>query len=179
MSYRTDRVDAGVFRLKEPIPELEECFLALRDVAVRDWRAPKGGYLLFGYPASKARLDVPRRHFTASAFRYHGANVVRSRYAAADLHPETHIALDFDIRRCGSKYGIGQAPSPVGVSGGGIWWTPVLADKRSVGEAKLVAILTDYQRSRRLLVGTRLNYRLELIRAAWPELDLHLPARFD
>jgi hypothetical protein len=153
----------------------EDSFLTLSDVDVRDHLAPKGSYLLFGYPASKSRVNVATRHLTAEPFRFVGYAVPPRRYFNAGVTHLTHLALDFNIRKSASKFGIGRAPKPLGVSGGGIWSVPALADPRLVGEAKLVAIFTEFQRVHRLLIGSRLHYHFEIMRARWPDIASLLP----
>ena len=171
----SDRIDAAVLRLDDTERALDDSFLTLRDVDARDHFDTKPRYLLFGYPAKKSRLKPETRSLTSEPFRYVGYNASPQRYLGARIAPFTHVALIFDIRRTGSKYGIVEAPTPIGVSGGGIFSAPALIDECAVGEAKLVAVFTDFQRQRRLLVGTRINYHFEIMRATWPDVASLLP----
>lgn len=172
---RTDRIDAGVLRFANEIPELEGSFLALRDVNARDGLMPKGNYMLFGHPASKTRSDRATMRVRSGYFQYAGPNVSPARYSLSDVSPLTHVAIHFDIHRTTYQSGVATAPSPLGASGSGMFWLPFLDDPTRVDDPKLVGIFTDFQRQRQLLLGSRINYHFELIRVGWPEFGSLLP----
>jgi hypothetical protein len=175
-STEEDLLDFGVLRLNSGVAErLDESFLTIADVDVRDWRHPCAQYLLFGYPASKVGLDYANRRIKGKPFRFVGPLVSEARHETYGVSRNTHVALDFDIEHTSTDTGTTKAPSPRGVSGAGMWSLPQLSDRYAIREGKLAAIFIAHPRKLQLLVGTRVFYHIELIRQRWPDVSSGLP----
>lgn len=172
-----DLLDIGVIRLEEAVgTEVDGSFLTLADVAIREWMSPQKHYLLYGYAATKTRLDTAERVVLRAPFRFVGSRAGLASHEAYGITPHSHVALDFDIQRTASDKGIGTAPSPKGVSGGGMWSLPDLGTPGIEHRAKLAAIFIAHPSRHRLLVGTRVCFHTELIREKWPEMAGCIPS---
>jgi len=173
-----DRIDIGVLPLQpEVMDELLAHFIFL-DVAQldpSDVPSTQTLYTFVGYPSSQH--EGPRGGVLT---------IEPVRYTSGPLHPEmypkgfqleTHTSIDFDAKRMVARTERVQTPpDPHGISGGGVFrigtWDEIVA---GANVERLVAIAIEVRKQERCLLGTRIAFPLEMIRAQFSHLTPKIP----
>ena len=129
-----------------------------------------------GYPISRAKIHLSKRSAEFKPLALTAVPAERSDYELLKLSDQSHVVLEFDQKKTSLAADSNAiAPSPIGVSGGGIWtlgesFTPDGAD------AKLAAIATRWpHRKAKAIVGTRVSDHYDVIRDRWPHVGSFLP----
>jgi hypothetical protein len=173
-----DRIDIGILPLtRDMVDELLEnfAFLDSRRVDPSDVGGPHTRYTFAGYPSSKH--EGPRDGVLAiEPVRYTSEALAPEKYPAG-FQLETHVSIDFDRKRMVARTEQVQTPpDPHGVSGGGVFrigtWDEIIAGRN---EERLVGVAIEVNNRARCLLGTRISYPLEMIRATFPELSPSIP----
>jgi hypothetical protein len=138
---------------------------------------PGATYAFVGYPATKFKVDYPRKKSGVAEWHwFYGKSVGGETYDAVKRHPSNHIVTGF-IKRGMWKDGLRVIPpDPHGMSGGGVWVNEV---EDSDGLPRLVGIGIEVDMAKGCLIGTRIGHALEMIRAIRPELSAHLPPKLE
>lgn len=173
-----DKADVGIVRLSDDfVGELTNYQPLLHTNINIDERSiggpPASQYLVMGYPASRARRRGAHVIGTGT-FLFTSASQPRHVYDAFGVLPETHLVVQFDQKRSLTPSGQINAPKPKGVSGGAMWAFAPRIDAHP-SEGKLVAIaIEDHRHPHKVIIGTRVPFYTEAIRAKYPECG-HLP----
>ena len=174
-----DPLDIGVVPLP---PELVDdllahfTFLDVARVDASDVPAPQTRYTFVGYPSSQH--DGPRGGvLTIEPVRLSSDALPRDKYPSG-FELETHVCIDFDAKRMVARSERLQTPpDPHGVSGGGVFrigtWDEIIA---GTNQERLVAIAIEVRKQEHCLVGTRVAFPLEMIRAQFPQLSSSIPS---
>lgn len=174
-----DLVDVAVIELTPAeVTAIDDAkFLGMNDIDVRDHRAPRRGYLLVGYPATKQKLNLTAATFRPVRFPYFGFEVRDGLYKKLGYARESNLAVKFNRKKLWVEGRVGAAPEPRGTSGGG-WWRidnpfgPITEDR----QPKLVALMSKhYPGSTKVLLAVRVSLAVQLLRYARPELAGQLP----
>lgn len=182
-SREVDRIDVSFLRLDEATADrLAQTFyfLPFRCIDPNDKIAQSRHYMFSGYPKSRSRLLSPRDHkMSAKAHAFIGRTLSPRSIRAIGFDSETHIAVEFKRREMMDEAGtIVTAPDPDGISGGAVWYGDGDRSKWPTGEGlHLVGIGIANLRRHSALVGTRIHFVLEGIRATYPDLREFLPKR--
>lgn len=177
-SREDDQVDVGVVRLSdtacEGVPPKDWIRASQTDVDEEGYSEPTRGstYLVLGFMATRAKLDVAERRTKVPMFMLTSVAAPPEVYRKLRIDDESYLALEFDRRRVITPAGQQTAPRPLGISGGGIWGFR----ERQGGDPRLVAISIEcHHKPVKALVGTRLAMFFEVIRSRWPELGSSIP----
>jgi len=119
-------------------------------------------YFVLGYSASRTQVKVSRaeRRIHQQSFRYSTQPVEPAEYVQEGMAQSDHILLDFDHKEIHVEGKRTSPPKLQGVSGGGIFLV-----FRKPMRGPLVAIATEHRRRSRLIVGTRIEHFLGVVRA--------------
>jgi hypothetical protein len=135
--------------------------------------APDAVYSFLGFPSSKFEVAYP--HKTRGVAKYiwiSGQIALPQRYKVVDKSPSNHIVIYFNKKKVEKDDGTkATPPDPHGMSGGGIWANAEGNDKAR----RLVGIGIEYRMKEKCLIGTRIAFVVEAIRAMCPELSEFLP----
>jgi len=182
-SREDDRIDISFLRLDDTTANLLAqtfFFLPFSCIDAKDKISPSRHYMFSGYPTSRSRLSSPRDHkmkATAHSFTSHTLSTHAIQESGFD--PEMHIVVDFKRNEMMNEDGkIVTAPDPDGISGGAVWYGDGVLSKWPTGESlHLVGIGIANPTRPSALVGTRIHFVLEGIRAKYPDLSEFLPRR--
>jgi hypothetical protein len=114
---------------------------------------------------------------TIEPVRYTSGPLSRDKYPKG-FQLESHAGIDFDPKRMVARTERIRTPSaPHGVSGGGVFrigtWEEIIT---GTNDGRLVAIAIEFHKRERCLVGTRIAFPLEMIRAAFTHLSPKIPS---
>jgi hypothetical protein len=183
---RTDEpFDIAVCELSEETAAriaVEKRFLRLNDVDPWDRQELRSWYMVYGYPTKLSPPDQAIRSINANAVALTTFTYCDERGTLDRYDMEVGIALDFDsatIRDDDGKPAV--PPDPRGMSGCGIWrLVEAGTDMRSwkLDDVKLVAIEHTLKVKQKVLVGTRIQYALQIIYRNHldlrPVMEMHL-----
>jgi len=160
----------------------EKQFLRLIDVDPWDRQDPRSWYKVFGFPtalspADEAAKRIPSHAVALATFLYRDERGPLDRF-----EPDVGIAVDFDTTNMRADDGSPAVPPhPGGMSGCGIWRI-VEADTETnawkLDDVKLVAIEHTLKTGKKVLVGTRIRYALQMIYRNHPDLRPAMEMRF-
>ena len=167
--YSTDPLDLSFIELNFPeAAGLESAgyeFLPISAAQITASEYPEGRCAILGYPAAGGvTINHDSESIDYRALIARSNFVKRSKVSLLRLDPKVKLVIkyeDFSEDVTGKKIGI---PIPSGLSGGAIWSCPKDA------EPVLVGILTEWDRKKKILIGTQL----------WPmirQIALRLRAR--
>ncbi len=182
-SREDDLIDVSFLRLDEATADrLARTFYFLPFLCIdqSDKTAPSRHYMFTGYPKSRSHLFSPRDHkMKARAHAFTGRTLSPRAVQAIGFDSETHIVVDFKRHEMVDESGkIVTAPDPDGISGGSVWYGAGDRSKWPTGEdLHLVGIGIANPPRHSALVGTRIHFVLEGIRARYPDLSEFLPKR--
>jgi hypothetical protein len=170
-SREVDEGDFGVIRMNDDqLPDVGPGWLTLAEVDLREWMMPSSMGMLWGYPGTRHKADVPQRRIKfREPFHYAGRRASREELSRHGRLPEYHVGIRFDGKRVKSQDGSLRTPPALEeMSGSGLWWVPQSDEHSSTQAPRLIAIFTDWKRQDGILLGSRIAYHLELIRANYP-----------
>lgn len=171
-----DLLDIAIVRLNSSTTELLKqagyTFLGMNQVVTGHTQQPADSLLMAGYPASRTTNKIKGRKVEVRSlpfyFKAHGVTRTgRGRYSS-DHHvfanyPRTKLLLTNHTGRV-------TGPMPDGLSGSGMWLLG--PDDGGRYRPSLVAVFMEYDENRSLLVGTRIDYFIDIIRQ---RLDPSIP----
>ncbi|MBI5525231.1 MAG: hypothetical protein HY897_02775 [Deltaproteobacteria bacterium] len=174
-SVTTDEIDIALVPLDEnDVKNLDPDFV----VTPIEWVSteppdPASFYTFVGYPASKFKVDYPRRKGGVAKYvTISGGLAKPERWTLASKTTSTHIVLFFDKKKAVNEQGARAIPpDPHGMSGAAVWVNAVGSDK----EPRLAGIGIEYRATEFCLVATRIGCVVEAIRAIRPDLSGYLP----
>jgi hypothetical protein len=167
VSYDGDtEIDVGVIPLPAnamsffdgctPIEEAD-----INESYVVDHAIAKNSIFLIGYSASNSQVRVNHLDKTVrqTSFQFTGLAEVEEVYQREKLSVAHHLVVEFANVRSGGEPTI--PPKLQGVSGGGMFH---LVTRDTDATIQLVAIATEHRHAQQLVVGTRIEQFLRLIR---------------
>jgi hypothetical protein len=136
-------------------------FLPIDKVNVGNEEQPKERLLFVGYPASKIDKDYVNKNITIKPFllltHIYSRNVNLPSYTK-----EHHIFAPYSIGKVENLMKeVRRGPNPPGMSGCGLW---LLKPDGDNFDYRLLGIFSEYHSNRSLLIGTRINLYIELIK---------------
>jgi hypothetical protein len=178
-----DKVDIGFMELDsnsvENMPEPLE-FLSKDDLSLDDKPASGKLYVASGFPyttnkgiAYKDRAALTLRptmlcHTTTPADSKTCAEMEKHGFAC-----DKNIFLKYDRKNTADKnHEKKMAPSPTGVSGGGLWLSIDMPNKKY--KKKLVGIGIEFLEKHNVIIGTRIELVLRGIRQVFPDLQKNI-----
>ena len=119
--------------------------------------------LIAGYTASKTKIDIKKKGLVFRPLLLQTAPFIKKLKSKAFNQGFHHIAK-FPIKslidiRNGRKI---RAPKPHGISGSGLWLYPIADDQNF--EPILIGILSEYHENEAVLVATKIDLFLDLLR---------------
>ncbi len=169
--HRTDELfDIAVCELASEVAAqiaVNKRFLRLIDVDPWDRQEPRSWYMVYGYPTNLSPADEANRSINANAVAFATFIYCDERGSLDRFDEEVGIALDFDPTNIRDDNGEPAAPPhPGGMSGCGIWrLVEAGTDTRrwKLDDIKLVAVDHTLKTEKKVLVGTRIRYALQMI----------------
>ncbi|CAA9370687.1 MAG: hypothetical protein AVDCRST_MAG68-5729 [uncultured Gemmatimonadetes bacterium] len=167
-----DKIDLAFMELPaELVAEMGDClWLGPRDVVQPGSAAAHRFYCTFGYPVRRAKVRSQVLSVAAPADLYAGVAVDQEVYERLGLSPETHIVISYDRERVISSHGV-RVPTvkPYGKSGGGLWrFDSLVVPGLPPLENPLAGILTEWRREEKVLVATRIELFVALLKREFP-----------
>jgi hypothetical protein len=171
-----DLVDIGIVKLAEtdypPFPEVGK--FAMDASQLHQNLRPREGksYALIGFPGSKSRASNQDRTVLAAPYAFRFNSLPESRYASLGIDPESHIALELNLRRGFDADGNHQHfPKPQGMSG-----SPLLILYSEASDDRdhlfpVVGVATTYLKGEKALIATDISFvigAIERIRQSTP-----------
>jgi hypothetical protein len=179
---RDDQYDLGFAELtQEQVSALSsDHFLVPTDLAQNEAAAPRWMYMMLGYPGSRTKLKRKpsgTEYFNENLSRFFGFEADGAEFQRHGISRDTHVLINVDRRPNTRQKRQPDGPELPGMSGGGIWRMPHFADRIAEDQRpKLVAIfIADADANGALLLGTRVPIIVEILRAALPDVHIHLP----
>ena len=132
---------------------------------IRTGKILKPGDEIFfaGYPASKTKVKVTGGKVVSSRPFYFQTSVTHSKNVEETFDPRFHIIAKYSLGKLRTLFDrmLQRGPHPQGMSGSGIWGI------EQVGEDQvpyLIGIFSEYDQNRSLLIGTKIDLFIDLIR---------------
>lgn len=187
MGRGDDHLDFSFFRLDETAcMELGRVgFIGPDELHPNDCATRNTYYVCVGYPSSKNRqLSVADTTLSPARWRYTSNSVADEKYQTLGMSKDSHVVLKFDESRMQTPEGERvNAPSPKGMSGGGIFRLREVFQVNSTvstskTDGRLVGILIEkpFKRKGKVIVAVRISLVLAAIVARFPELDAVFPS---
>lgn len=124
---------------------------------------PNQKYMLFGFPNSQTKMYVKKR----KALLLNTETSLNYKYIDLKLSPKSHMLLEFDRKKVYeyNSENSSEASDPDGLSGCGVWVSPSMDLKTGFHPLKFpIAIATHYNTKLKVMIATRINVAIELIR---------------
>jgi len=163
-----DPFDAAIMELPpEFVAHLEarHRFLTLDQLDPADqFAAQPSAYMIAGFPSS---LSTPG----PTLFEQNGMVFGGLKYSGApslvqNFYPNIHVAIEYSDQGLVDIDGThASLPDPSGISGGAIWRT---VEPGNTGAPRLVGLVQRWERKPPLIIGTQIEYILELICRCYP-----------
>lgn len=172
-----DRMDVAFFEFPiETVAEMGACiWLRPQDLITRGSHTRHPFYFAIGYPTRRAKVKAGKASINHVGDIYAGVEVNdASIYDRLNLHPATHLILAFNREKVVSSHGI-RVPTvkPFGKSGGGIWrFDSLVAPSVNPRLNPLAGILTEWKKQEKVIVATRIEAYVHLLREQFPSLPL-------
>ena len=176
-----DRIDVGVVDLGTKGSQLDaDHVLSPEDLALEERNAPRGTYLLMGYPVSRNGMKRDRfgnEKFGEILSKFYGTEPSEEVSSSLGYPRSSHVVVDVDRRKSERDKKQPDGPHVRGLSGAPLWRLPPLTDRITEDlRPKMVAVFTENpDMVGAHLVCTRVAMVTELLRAAVPELRSTLP----
>ena len=160
--------DIGVLRIDGPAPRAGISRLTVNDLYLED--TPEEVLVVgCGYPYSKNKVRYRSKSFRNKCYSVEWPTLIHDDYAKADLNPNHHIALDFDVKSRPNKENL---PKLIGMSGGPIWI-------RAAGREQVIGVIQYHEAStvmsQQAVYGTKITLALSAIGRAFPDLAPYVP----
>jgi hypothetical protein len=138
-------------------------FLRMADVVTGYTQNMNDTLLIAGYPASKTKAPIENKRvkFSAEPFLFftQEAKNFRDEYATG-IHFFGQYPRKSLLRS--SSPGTAVGPIPNGLSGSGFW--QVIVDEGGLYRPQLIGIFTEYHDNRSLIIATKIDHHIEVIR---------------
>jgi hypothetical protein len=131
-------------------------------------------YLVSGFPVSKQPTRLPTDTLDGQPVYLAAKALPEEAIVARGLDPRHHILLEYDKEAVWGPGGSKVGPDLTGMSGGGIWAIEGLLTP-TLGPECLVAIGTEWDRSAKTVLGTRIGLVIDAIGDNYPDLRPFLP----
>ena len=120
--------------------------------------------IIMGYPSSRAKINPTQKTIDRGGMHY-VSNFVNHDLSQLGFNPDYHLVAKYPIKNFKHKTADSlriRGPQPLGLSGSGLW---VLKKNRYFQEEpKLVGILTEYNENRSVVISTRIDFFVEVLR---------------
>jgi len=179
---RHDRLDFAFVRLSDPLADRiarGRFFLPFTLIGVNDNIKPRAHYVFTGFPASREKTDYKNKKTKPSRFCFTGLTIPPNRMSAIGLHPEAHIAVEFNRDEVHDASGNpGCFPCPSGMSGGAVWGGTGDFRRWFVQSApQLVGIGIEHLQPHAALVAVRIHLILAAISKFHSDIAPFVPKR--
>ena len=167
---RDDNFDAGFMKpLVEPAFAIPADYRPVprRDIDLEGRATPGELCLVSGFPLSPARVKNRPDGIHASRLAFVGEAFDDDRYDKLGYDRAATILLNYDRKRSPSPTGE-KAPSPRGMSGGGVFRITADASGQVILSSKLIGIMHAYHESESCFAATRIPYVLRLVHEKFP-----------
>lgn len=169
--FPDDRIDAAVFALDPASAGHWDHWLTPIDLLPGCPAGPSDRFVLVGFPINKVKYDFKRGAVGPRGLKYFGKAAPTSAYANVNALVQAHIAVTFRRKKTMQNGRLGAAPSPRGISGGMLIWTPSVLQPLRIGDNRLAAIFIEHHDApNHLLLSTRIDVHLAIIRDNLPHL---------
>ena len=170
-SRKDDRVDISILKLNnETIEKLGNNyqFIEQNELGINHEFKLLPMYQSVGFPATKSKYNPFKNEIKSVPFLYTTMPASKEVYRELDCDINSNVIVHYDKKRV-KDYSTGniiKGPDSYGISGSGLWFTPV--QQKIIGkkaDKKLVSILTDWPtENRKYWIGTRIDIFTEVIR---------------
>jgi len=169
---RQDRIDSLIIKLDQAtIDLLEGSYEYLRqfELGINHELVETPMYISVGFPASKSKMVYKERNkIVSTPYSFCTKVADESTYKKLSCNKNANIIVQYSKNKVRDSQTMTQEVGPdlYGISGSGLWFTPLQNKDRSIKvEKKLVAIMTEWSRENtKYLIGTRIDFFTEVIR---------------
>lgn len=156
----SDRTDIAVIKLHRDlfsaIDNLGKEFYDITNYNLDNYSS-EDFYILYGYPISKTKFDMPKKTIKTMPFKF---LTMETKKKIKKIDRPWTLQIGFTknkISRLNTNE-LNQAPNPVGLSGGGVWsFENIIYQKEAGPKMLLKAIVIEYEKDRSILVCTKIN----------------------
>ncbi len=161
-----DLLDVAVLPLSQEIFNLEPMnVLSMAQTTIGRSFSPPHFRCIHGFPCTKnqqaARANSTERIFTIYSVTYAAARAPTIDLKKHKKIAAIHIGFKYDKKAVAQSGDIQTLPSPIGMSGGGVWVVADLAEPKTV---YLDAIGIEFHSNERLIFATRIDKVVDFIR---------------
>jgi hypothetical protein len=181
---RHDRLDIGVVEMHNAtignLPGYE--FLTVADIGMSERPVEGCTYSLMGFPYTKNKPPYCTNHVRPTLVTYTTTSADESLYQSMGSATDTSLLLHLKREDTMLAYGNrgkapATAPHPKGMSGGAVWRLEGVARQAGCNSVnKLVGVFIEYHKDHHVVVATKVDVVVDLIRHCWPELSDSLPS---
>jgi len=164
-----NKLDVGVWKLEsEVISSLETkySFLPFDKIDFNHTISLKPEYLIVGYPWKMTVEKHSRKTWEVSPFIFLTDKADNSLYKRLNFQEHSNLLLHYrekKVRNTTSGF-VQKNKSPEGISGCGVWHIPIPDILTDFSNFKLVGIITEQDKSKTLLISTRIHIISEILR---------------
>lgn len=166
-----DRIDTAILKLDDiSIKKVKAKyeFLDISEVGINHNFEIMPKYQSVGFPASQSKYNKFKNETKSKPFLFTTMPADKEIYEELKCKEFTNFIVHYDKKKVRNYKTdkLQTGPDPFGISGSGLWYTPVqLKEKGEKVEKKLVGIMTEWPiKNRKYWIGTRIDLFTEVIR---------------
>ena len=139
------------------------------DINITDQAYEYDNYSFIGFPYRKSKIRG--NNYEGKLYKYPGGHISTGGISINGFNPEANIVIHFDRKKVITDDNFkGILPLPHGISGGGIFAHPKDKSQDDKEKLKLVGIAHTYIESKKIMIGTSINFLLSSLFKHNPEL---------
>lgn len=166
-----DRIDIAILKLnQETIEKLGSNYIFLKqtELVINHEFQLFPMYTSVGFPASRSKYNSYKKELKSRPFIYTTIPAESAIYEKLNCKTFSNVIVHYNKQKV-QDYSTGTlitGPDPFGISGSGLWFTPIqVKGKGEYIDKKLVAIMTEWPiENKKCWIGTRIDVITEVIR---------------
>lgn len=177
-----DFLDVAIVKLNANVVkrllENGHIFLKIDGINTINALSPGDELLIAGYPASKTKIDFKENRLKFNPLIARTVPYLK-KFSDGNFVKGFHHIVEFPIKSF-KETSTGQrmrAPDPEGISGSGLWLFP--KDRKSDSNPVLIGIFSEYHKKHSILISTKIDLFIDLVRHKFDPLLQHDGIRVD
>lgn len=165
LDEKSDKIDVAIFKLSDELTaNLARYyrFLTIENLLLdHELKEHDPKYLVVGYPWRSSKLNPVEKTIFPKPFIFLTTLATETDYKHLNTNKHTNILLQYHQKKIVNwkTHSITKGVNPQGISGCGVWFiNKYIYDPINKPILKLIGIITDQDKNKRLLQATRIDY---------------------
>lgn len=174
-----DKIDISIFELDSNIRDKflsEYKFFQLNDIELNHINKSNRVYFGMGFPGDITTVNTLTKKISENKYIFWSLEAEDEKYSFVDCKKHSHILVKFMNNKYYYENTDKIAPSPFGMSGGGLWYMKNIINPDIMNiDFKLVGIQIEYHKWADVVVAIKFHLVTEALRILYKELNDYLP----